>query len=91
MELLWIYPREKEKKVCKPVGSTHLVTFPHGGLCKILDQGLERADQPVLKPHLGWRLETGSVSQEQREFCSGWGALSTLIDAKIKNKSDLRH
>lgn len=76
-------PHRKERKVCRAV-RTHLVTFTRDGLCKSLTQS-----SPWLEP------ETASAFPDQGAFCSGWGwgggALITLIDVKIKNKSDLRH
>lgn len=91
VELLWINPPGQERRVRRSVPSTHLVTFPHGWLCKLLAQSLERVPQPLLKAHLGWSPRTESAFPAQGGFWAGWGALATLMDAKIKNKSDLRH
>lgn len=93
VELLWInpHPPGKERRLCRSVGSTHLGTFTHGWLGKVLAQRLARAPQTLLKPHLGWSLQTESASPAQGGFWAAWGALATLMDAKTKNKSDLRH
>lgn len=88
---LWINPPGKERTVWRAAGSTHLVAFAHGWLGKVLAQGLERAPQPPLKPHLGWSLQNASAPTAHRGLGAGWGALATPMDAKIKKKSDLRH
>jgi len=65
VELLWINPPGKERRVCRSVGSTHLVTSTHGWLGKLLAQRLERAPQPLFRPHLGWSPQTGSAFPAQ--------------------------